>query len=343
MFRFSMMLAMIVLGTLVHAASAAHACNTQACAKEQDREAILAMAGEYRVSFQFMETVALQPGYVMHKPHVSEATEYVKVLEDTGDRIVLQHILVLSDPDEQTDQRVVKHWRQDWEYENRQLYAFEGERTWAPQTLSEDEARGTWTQRVFQVDDSPRYQSHGRWTHEGGVSAWQSEPTWRPMPRREWLERDDYDVLVAVNRQTLTPDGWVHEQDNIKLVLPDREGVERGHAEPVALAREVGLNRYVRIDDFDFSPGHAYWQETESFWADVRAAWEAWFATGEVIALHGRVDGQPMWRHFFALADEIRSAGQYDQREGRLAIKSLLNQFDRMQTASSVSHASPQP
>jgi hypothetical protein len=37
------------------------------------------------------------------------------VIEDTGRRIVLQHMLVITDDNDKTF--VIKHWRQDWEYE----------------------------------------------------------------------------------------------------------------------------------------------------------------------------------------------------------------------------------
>src|SRR5690554_2542073 len=65
---------------------------------EKDRAAILAMAGEFHVTFDFEENKAVAPGYELHKPYHEEATELVEVVEDAGDRIVLQHILVISDP-----------------------------------------------------------------------------------------------------------------------------------------------------------------------------------------------------------------------------------------------------
>src|SRR5690606_34630304 len=119
------------------------------------------------------------------------------------------------------------------------------------------EARGKWSQAVFQVDDSPRYEAIGAWRHEGGVSSWLSDETWRPLPRREFSVRDDYQVLVGSNRHTITPDGWVHEEDNLKVALDDN-GDYAG--EQAVLAREAGLNRYQLIDDHDWSAGDAYWE-----------------------------------------------------------------------------------
>ena len=48
---------------------------------EQDRRAILALAGSYRVSFQFVETMGLADGYEPPRPYFSCGTEHVHVLE----------------------------------------------------------------------------------------------------------------------------------------------------------------------------------------------------------------------------------------------------------------------
>ena len=116
---------------------------------------------------------------------------------------------------------------------------------------------------MLQVDDSPRYAALGRWEHSGGVSTWISDETWRPLPRREFSVRKDYDVLVGTNRHTITPTGWVQEENNLKLALKDRK----------YLAREYGVARYQRIKDYDFGAGEKYYTRTEPFWAEVRAAW----------------------------------------------------------------------
>jgi len=305
---------------LLVAAGAAHAgkkADDKSDKFEQDRKAILAMAGEFKITFDFEETVALRPGYELKKPYHAEATEFVEVVEDDGDRIVLQHILVLTNDD--GEKRVVKHWRQEWKYEDRLLFEFKGNRTWEPRKLSADEARGTWTQQVFQVDDSPRYEGYGKWVHNENVSSWESNETWRPLPRREYTKRDDYHVLVARNRHTLTPDGWVHEQDNYKLVL--------GEDDSPILAREIGLNRYSRVSDVDFKPGRDYWASTSPYWADVRSAWQDIFAKGKTVQLRDEVDESPMWQHMFAYAEQVAGEKSYDEKDGRAFIDETLAQF----------------
>src|SRR5690606_5653234 len=110
-------------------------------------------------------------------------------------------------------------WRQIWTYEDTRVTEFRGLNRWKTRHLSPEEARGTWTQMVTNVDNSPRYEGWGKWEHANGVSSWTSAPTNRPLPRREYSKRKDYDVLIGVNRHVLTPAGWAHEQDNTKLDL----------------------------------------------------------------------------------------------------------------------------
>jgi hypothetical protein len=106
---------------------------------ERDRLAILAMAGEYEVSFSFEETVALQAGYLVHEPHRSRGRELVLVIEDRGDFVSLQHLLVIDTTEsgdapismrDEWDDRVVKHWRQDWTYQDTALLAYAGFQSW---------------------------------------------------------------------------------------------------------------------------------------------------------------------------------------------------------------------
>ena len=38
-----------------------------------------------------------------------------------------------------------------------------------------------------------------------------AQRTWRPLPRREYTRRSDYNALDVVNRHTIVPGGWTHE------------------------------------------------------------------------------------------------------------------------------------
>jgi hypothetical protein len=225
---------------------------------EKDRKAILSMAGDFKVGFHFQEILSLHASYKPEeKPYKEAAFETVKVVEDSGKRIVLQHIL-------QAGPAVVKHWAQIWAYEDTEILEFQGDRIWTTKKLSPEEAKGKWSQRVTQVDDSPRYEGIAAWVHGKEISEWTALAN-RPKPRRE-EKRDDYDLLVVTNRHTITPQGWYHEQDNAKWVK--RDGTE------YPLVREIGFNPYLRVQGHDFAKANTYWDKTSIFWKDVRQVWE---------------------------------------------------------------------
>ena len=272
--------------------------------QERDRRAILAMAGDYRTSFDFIETVGFTAGYEPRRPYQSWGTERVYVIADEPGFISLQHIIVMHFAGEDgslSEPMVVKHWRHDWRYEDRQVHAFRGRDRWRRQRLDDGEARGRWTQTVYQVDDSPRYEAVGRWQHRPGVSVWESEAMRRPLPRREFSVRDDYHALYGRHRISITPHGWTQEEDAVKLVL-DADN-EPAPMQPW-LAREAGLSRYERIRGYDFSAGDAYWERTGAFWALVRDYWDELYATRARFGLEKAPDAAPLFRELFALAEE---------------------------------------
>ena len=273
-------------------------------AKERDRRAILAMAGDYRTSFDFIETVGLTPAYTPRSPYQSWGTERVYLVADRPDLISLQHIIVMHfalDDGSISAPMVVKHWRQDWRYQDREVHAFVGRNRFERVTLKRSRARGAWTQTVYQVDDSPRYEAVGRWTHAPGLSSWESDDRRRPLPRREFSVRDDYHALYGSHRITITPSGWTQEEDALKLVLDEHNAPDP--RQPY-LAREAGLSRYERVRDYDFAAGDAYWAQTGAFWAEVRAYWERLYAGRDEFAFNKAVDSTPMFVALFKLAEE---------------------------------------
>lgn len=288
-------------------------CQAEELPFDCDRRAILAMAGEYQVDFHFEEIAGFRPGYPIHAPHDSRGFEFIKVIEDSGRRIVLQHVLVSKEGD------VVKHWRQDWEYEQGNTWQFAGDKTWQRRALPAADIAGSWTQTVWQVDDSPRYAGYGRWRHRGNTSSWLSDETWRPLPRREFTTRNDYDVLVAVNRQEITSTGWLHLQENLKF---DR------NAAPTAsyLAREIGIDRYTRIRGYDFSAGYAYLAKTAAFWQVVRAAWSERLAAAEQIRMADKIGDKTLWMAIFDRAGQPLPATAAELKQ---EVDRILDQYLR--------------
>lgn len=272
---------------------------------ERDRRAILAMAGGYRTSFDFLEVAGFTKGFKPDRPYQSWATEKIYVLEDRGDFMSLQHLLVMLFLDKEGKVQgpfVTKHWRQDWQYEPADQLLYRGNNTWERVEVSQDDRPKVWRQSVYQVDDSPRYSGVARWEHFGNYSSWAGDEGWRPLPRREFSVRDDYDVLVGTNRHIILPTGWVHEQQNLKLALGE-DGKPRAN-EPV-LAREFGYNRYERIKDHDWSAGDRYLARTEPLWQAVRAQWSALLARDEPLRLRGAPDKDQLFVPLFEHAQKL--------------------------------------
>lgn len=281
-------------GTAARVERALPVCSDPAERYECDRRAILAMQGEYRVSFHFDETVALAPGYDTRPDKDSGGHELVLLVEDAGDRIVLQHLLVTPDG------AVIKHWRQDWTYQPLTHWTYAGDQRFVRRTRTREEVAGAWLQAVYEVHDGPRYAGIGRWNHRYGVSTWTSERTWRPLPRREYTTRSDYDLLNVENRHTITPNGWTHEQDNTKVVR--REGRDR------VLVREFGFNDYRLVAGYDFSPARRYWEQTAPFWAAVRARWDR-MLQGPAVRLAYPANEEAFLTEVLARAEDFRRDG----------------------------------
>ncbi len=304
---------MLVAGVILSAIPA-KAGNPSNEAFEKDRKAILGMSGGFEVNFFFHETLSFRDSYeTIGIPYKEEAFETVKVAEDSGTRIVLQHVL-------QVDRVVVKHWSQEWTYEDREVLEFQGHNSWVKRSLPAADAKASWTQRVTGTADEPRYESTGKWVHHPESSEWTSGTTSRPLPRREYSTRSDYDLLSVTNRQTVTASGWYHEQDNTKWVKRD------GNRFP--LCREAGLNRYIRVSDGEFTKADGYWEKTAGFWKQVRAAWDEVAATQPEIVLRKKVDGSGLHESLSGLAKRVTGGETVPDSEIRALIGSFTTETE---------------
>lgn len=281
---------------------------------EQDRESILAMTGDYKVTFDFTETVSFVNGYELKDPKLSGGHESVRVVEDRGDYISLQHTLVVG-PD--AAPVVVKHWRQDWQYQPERVLVFVGGNAWEWRDVPVSEQSGAWSQTVYQVDDAPRYGAVAQWTYDDGLAEWTPPHEWRPLPRRDMTTRDDYHAVDAVNRHVITPWGWVHEQDNSKLILSD---------DPVALVREVGVNTYRKFDGYPISAAEDYWAATGDFWAGVRAEWTRIETENERFAITIQDETEALYTPLLALADEVED-GEKALEPALVEARAVIDRF----------------
>ena len=230
---------------------------------EQDRADILAMAGNYKVRFDMQESTRWDPAYTPLDRKISGGNEVVRVVADTGRKIILQHLLVVQN---EGKDMVIKHWRQDWEYEPARVLVYSDTNTWKWEDVPEKMRTGRWSQTVWQVDDSPRYGGWGQFETQGGLRRWRSNWTWRPLARRDAVRHPVYNRYLSINRHQNTTDGWIHWQDNTKM------GTKDGKLVPIV--QEYVLNTYTKFDGYNVKAADDYWATTKDYWAAVRTEWD---------------------------------------------------------------------
>lgn len=268
---------------------------------EADRQTILAMAGDFKVTFDMQESTPWMEGYEPLERKISGGYESVRVIEDTGRRIVLQHLLVTGD---QANPYVVKHWRQDWQYEPAEVLTYSGGDVWEMTPVPERMRAGRWSQTVYQVDDSPRYAAYGAWEDTHGIKRWRSNWTARPLARRDAIRNPVYDRYMGINRHQLTPTGWIHWQDNTKM-MPAKDGSDN----LVPVVQEYVLNTYERFDGYNVAAAEAYWAKTAPYWEAVRAKWaEVATAQGGIRIEQEASAGTRIADELLILADLIKEA-----------------------------------
>jgi hypothetical protein len=270
---------------------------SQEAKKQQDIKSIKSMCGCYEVKFNFAETFQYTKDSLTYKPSKTKhdyGLEWVELVEDTPNKIVMQHLLIVS------DKMIIKHWRQDWLFENTDLYSFDKNTSWKYSKLDKKEVKGQWTQKVYQVDDSPRYEGSSTWVHVDGNDYW-ANITDAPLPRREHTIRDDYNVLKRRNIHEITKTGWNHEQDNDKLVRDDT-------GKDYLLAQEKGMDIYTKVPDVKCIAAQKWWKENNALWKNVRDKWQTLFDRHKDLNLEAKVDKKALYTLLFDLKPDTSKA-----------------------------------
>lgn len=122
-----------------------------------------------------------------------------------------------------------------------------------------------------------------------GKSFWESEAD-APMPRREQEIRDDYNVLLRRNRHEITNYGWLHQQDNDKVLRRDDK-------DDLVIAQERGYNTYKKVADEKCKAAQEFWQENKEKWALVRDRWEKAFEQKGNLKVQEKIEGKTLYEH----------------------------------------------
>jgi hypothetical protein len=278
---------------------------------EEDKAAIKSLAGCYKVTFDFAETFAPDSSYKFHDRYSESAIEYVILVEETDKKLSFQHLLLVGGG------MIIKHWRQDWVYEETNLLVYDRDNIWKKKTIDGKAAKGTWTQKVYQVDDSPRYEGFGTWNHVDGRHFWESTAD-APLPRREYTKRDDYNVTVRHNNMEITSFGWMLEEDNEKTIRTD--------AGDKLLCGEKGFEKFFK-GDYDCKEGEAWWAKHQNFWKDVRVVWADVYSKTKVLNLKKTVDGESLYEKLFSADDKYVALDKYDSKVAQDEIRKIIDSF----------------
>ena len=259
--------------------------------KKTDKDAIKKMCGCFEVTFNFAETFKYSKNdeYSPSKNYSTSGLEWAQLVKDSKNNIIIQHILLVGNP---TKPYIMKHWRQDWLYENKDFYIYDSNNKWTYKKKNKTQVKGQWTQKVYQVDDSPRYEGSASWVHVDGKSFWENK-TSAPLPRREYSKRNDYNVLLRGNRQEITKKGWVHDQDNFKIIR------EKGKKDEI-IAMEKGINNYLRVNEKKCQAAKEWWEKNSKKWSHVRNSWDKVYSENKNISLKSEVKGKKLYEYLFS-------------------------------------------
>ena len=127
-----------------------------------------------------------------------------------------------------------------------------------------------------------------------------------PLPRREYSKRNDYNVMLRGNRHEITENGWIHGQDNEKIIR------QKGK-EDILLAREKGMNSYRRVNSTKCEVAKAWWADHSEFWSKVRDSWDEVYSHEGDLTLAKKVEEKPLYRFLFSLEKDGASQAEISE------------------------------
>lgn len=289
--------------------------STALAGRRADKNSIKKMAGCYKVTFENAETFAIDPEYTeYYERFKSGGLEWIFVDEESRNRISLQHLLIVA------PKTIVKHWRQEWNFRDTSLFTFEGDRFFRYREMKRQ--KNQWTQAVYQVDDSPRYECSAPWIRwssgESKKEYWECESN-APLPRREFSVRDDYNILKRANRHDIVDIGHIHSHDGKKILR--EAGIDK------ILVEEKGKNTYRKVDDALCNDAIQWWKDHERYWRDVRVVWHKIFREKKDLHFLGKVEEKLLWQVLFELDEKMVQSENYDPLVVQNIVEAEIRKF----------------
>lgn len=280
---------------------------------QKDKETIKKLCGCFDVEFKYKETFGYPKNYKLKDNYFNEALEWVSYEEQSDGSIKMQHILILDAT------MIIKHWREDWSFENNTVYKYDKDYHWNRIQLSADKVKGTWTQKVYEVEDRPQYDGVATFNYFDGKILWESKVD-APLPRREYSKRSDYNVMNRYNRLYISDTGYLHEQDNKKIARHD------GVADTL-IAEEKGYNSYTKTKDSDCKAGIDWWEKNKVFWLDVRSVWNDLLPSLNDLSVIRKIDDKFLHDRLFAMNIELIGDKKYDSKKAKEQILKVIKEY----------------
>ena len=109
--------------------------------KSRDIQSIKSMCGCFEIEFNFAETFVFseKDDYQTSKTYKTRALEWGQLILDEKNKISIQHLLIVGSKQFPS---IVKHWRQDWIYQNTDLYLYDKNDKWSYVSLDKKDVKG---------------------------------------------------------------------------------------------------------------------------------------------------------------------------------------------------------
>jgi hypothetical protein len=274
---------------------------------EEQQSQLKSQAGCFEVNFDFKETQTLIAGNQPSPEYHAKGLEYVLLDQDEPGHLIFQHVLV-------TPMGPQKHWRQEWVYEGTETLTFQGTRHWLTEKVADP--TGKWVQKVYQVDDSPRYECSAAWNTQ--TQSWDCEAP-SPLPRREFTVRSDYEVLMRGNHVAITADGWIHGQKNKKVSLATQPST--------VLAIEEGANTYTRTDMSRCQAAIDWWATNGATWKVIQDMWLHIRGHHKELKLKAKVNDKLLWERLFEEAELATVSATFATPEFQKKVHDVIHEY----------------
>ena len=227
------------------------------------------LEGCYLVDYNYSETESLKQGYQLD-PRVYDVSgfvvkELVKVVEESEDRVRLQHFMQADDKSGRT-MFMMRHHGEIWKINPEFRYKYEGRYDGNDKWTVEDTSM-PWLRSVTNLDDGIRYQCLGDFKSQSYYSEFNCS-AYSPIPGRETRDmgRKDYNTMQRSTSVKVFGNSWLEKQLNTKTIF------DNGHKTP--LAKEIGKVWSVRLADSDCSEVDSWRQDRQVFWNLLSEVWQ---------------------------------------------------------------------